>query len=100
MLRRVVGSSRVLLWCCGSRSLFVFLAHFVDLNVPSRIGSKIRVLLTPAAVPGWSGLRPSRGMLRPVTFGSIESMVVQLCVRRHSAVRNRIRQQSEGCNPG
>src|SRR5262249_53607101 len=71
---------------------------FLASSAPSRIASKIRVLLTAALTAASSGLRPARGMARPVTLGCIEFMAHH-CVSRHRAARNRIRQRERGVIP-
>jgi hypothetical protein len=54
---------------------------FLAVSVPSRIASKILVLLTPAAVAASSGVRASRGMARPVPPGCIASIMHYLAFR-------------------
>src|SRR5262245_34751119 len=58
--------------------MIVVLPLFRAVSSPSRIASKIFVRLTPALIAASSGLRPSRGMARPVTFGWIASIVAHL----------------------
>ena len=66
-IRPRVGRLRTQRWS-SSGSIIVFLPAFLAVNVPSRIASKIRVLDTPALAAASSGLKPSRGMARPVTL--------------------------------
>jgi hypothetical protein len=65
--------------------MIVIFPLFRAVSAPSRIASKIFVRLTPALIAASSGVRPSRGMARPVTFGCIVSMAHTL----RSAVSNR-----------
>src|SRR5262249_45656155 len=61
--------------------MIVVLPLFRAVNSPSRIASKIFVRLTPALIAASSGLSPSRGMARPVTFGCIVSIGAHLAFR-------------------
>jgi hypothetical protein len=56
------------------------------------------VRLTPALTAASSGLKPSRGTPGPVVLDV--SMMAHLCVSRHRAARNRIRQGEGGVIPG
>src|SRR5262249_31336007 len=63
-----VGRLRIQRWSSGG-SIIVAFPLFRAVKAPSRIASKIFVRLTPALAAASSGLKPSRGMARPVVLG-------------------------------
>jgi hypothetical protein len=76
--------------------MMVCFPAFLAVNWPDRINWKILVRDRPELAAASSGLRPSRGTARPVTFGCIESIAHIPLRSRHRAARYGI-PSARGC---